>query len=104
MNGVTMIELASTRPGNRPAGAPRPGGQGGVDNQVVRGLDRTPAVTDFLESLALLGEPFHFGIDNAEEFFAASGLTATSRTAAQNGTSLDHPIFSRYRFHTLRRP
>ena len=68
----------------------------------VRGIDQTPGVTAFLENLALLGEPFQFGIDDAKEFFAAGGLTVMSRTASQNAGSLDHPIFSRYRFHTIR--
>jgi methyltransferase (TIGR00027 family) len=74
-----------------------------VDDAVVRGLDRTPAVTGFLENLALLGEPFQFGIDDPGGFFGAAGLTVTSRTAADYVTSLDHAIFTRYRFHTLRK-
>jgi methyltransferase (TIGR00027 family) len=73
-----------------------------VDEDIVEGAVNSPPVTAFLDQLALLGEPFRFGLPDADVFFAPMRLVAQTRTVSAHTDRLSHPIFDGYRFHTLR--
>jgi O-methyltransferase involved in polyketide biosynthesis len=73
-----------------------------VDEDIVRGVSNPPQVTAFLDRLALLGEPFRFGLSDPDSFFGRVGISVQTRTACVHSDRPLHPIFDGYRFHILR--
>jgi len=74
-----------------------------VSRSAVDRVVSFPESDRFLDGMEKMGEPFVFGHDKPEEFFAELGLdTVTSQPSSRYGNETD-PMLEQYRFFVLRR-